>query len=86
MRRFSVPVTVTVSITMRAPRSRLARAFTYPSSILTSAPRALRPLMWRSTGRAPMAQPPGRDTSALPKRATMGPSTRIEARIFLTRS
>src|ERR671910_345671 len=29
------------------------------------------------TGRAPIAQPPGSDTSALPKRASSGPSTRI---------
>ncbi len=33
-----------------------------------------------------MAQPPGSDTSAWPKRATSGPSTRIEARIVRTRS
>src|SRR6185436_15448335 len=38
------------------------------------------------TGRAPMAQPPGNDTSALPKRASSGPSTRIEARIVRTSS
>ena len=39
-----------------------------------------------STGRVPMAQPPGSDTRASPKRATSGPSTRIEARIVFTRS
>ena len=39
-----------------------------------------------STGRAPMAQPPGSDTSASPKRATSGPSTRIAARMVLTSS
>ncbi len=33
-----------------------------------------------------MAQPPGNDTSALPKRATSGPSTRIDARIVFTSS
>src|SRR4051812_8501087 len=38
------------------------------------------------TGRAPMAQPPGNETSALPKRARSGPSTRIEARIVRTSS
>ena len=36
------------------------------------------------TGRAPMAHPPGSDTSAEPKRASSGPSTRIEARMVFT--
>src|SRR5690349_7170017 len=39
-----------------------------------------------STGREPIAQPPGNETSASPKRATSGPSTRIEARMVRTRS
>src|SRR5690554_2173371 len=39
-----------------------------------------------STGRAPMAQPPGSDTRASPQRATSGPSTRIDARMVLTSS
>ncbi len=39
-----------------------------------------------STGRSPIAQPPGSDTRASPPRATSGPSTRIEARIVLTSS
>ena len=41
---------------------------------------------WMLTGRAPIAQPPGSETSAWPKRATSGPSTRIEARMVLTSS
>ena len=47
---------------------------------------ARRPSMCRLTGREPMAQPPGSDTLASPKRATSGPSTRMEARMVLTRS
>ena len=39
-----------------------------------------------STGRAPMAQPPGSDTRASPQRASSGPSTSIEARMVLTSS
>ena len=39
-----------------------------------------------STGREPIAQPPGSDTVASPKRASSGPSTRIDARIVFTRS
>ena len=43
-------------------------------------------LRCRSTGRAPMAQPPGSETMAWPSRASIGPSTRIEARILRTMS
>ena len=39
-----------------------------------------------STGREPMAQPPGSDTMATPKRASSGPSTRMDARMVLTNS
>ena len=39
-----------------------------------------------STGREPIAQPPGSDTVASPKRASSGPSTRIDARIVFTSS
>src|ERR1700738_1199516 len=38
------------------------------------------------TGRAPIAQPPGSDTSARPNRATSGPSTRIAAPMVFTSS
>src|SRR5450830_894225 len=51
-----------------------------------SAPSASRPLMCWSTGREPMAQPPGSETLASPKRASIGPSTRIEARMVFTSS
>ena len=39
-----------------------------------------------STGREPIAQPPGSETVASPKRASSGPSARIDARIVFTRS
>ncbi|MNU90429.1 hypothetical protein D3C71_802970 [compost metagenome] len=39
-----------------------------------------------STGREPMAQPPGSDTVASPKRASSGPSASTEARMVLTNS
>jgi len=51
-----------------------------------SAPMACKPLMCRSTGREPMAQPPGRLTLASPKRASVGPNTRMEARMVFTMS
>ena len=56
------------------------------ASIAMSAPIAVSPLMCRSTGRSPMAQPPGSDTRASPKRAVSGPSARMEARIVFTSS
>src|SRR4029079_4681850 len=37
-----------------------------------------------STGRRPIAQPPGSDTRASPQRASNGPSARIDARIVFT--
>ena len=83
---FSVPVTVTMSNTKRPPLSRSARALMKPFSTVISAPSACRPLMCWSTGREPIAQPPGSDTSAAPWRASSGPSTRIEARMVLTSS
>ena len=52
----------------------------------TSAPIACRPATWILTGRAPIAQPPGSETSAAPKRATSGPSTSTAARMVFTRS
>ena len=54
--------------------------------MVISAPIASRPFKCWSTGREPMAQPPGRLTCASPKRARVGPSTRIEARMVFTNS
>src|SRR5678815_3000595 len=48
------------------------------------APIACRPLTCWSTGRCPMAQPPGSDTRAWPVRASSGPSTSTEARMVFT--
>ena len=50
------------------------------------APICSRPLRCRSTGRVPIAQPPGSETRASRTRASSGPSTRIEARILRTMS
>src|SRR5574343_1177501 len=83
---FSVAPTLTMSNTKRPPFRRSQRALTKPFSTVTSAPSACMPRMCRSTGREPMAQPPGSDTSAWPNLANSGPSTRIEARMVLTSS
>src|SRR5689334_8272162 len=50
------------------------------------APIASRPLTCWSTGRKPIAHPPGSDTRASPQRASSGPSARIDARIVFTSS
>ena len=84
--RFSVPVTVTTSNTKRVPMSRLARALMYPCSRSISAPIAVSPFTCWSTGRRPIAQPPGSETRASPQRASSGPSARIDARIVFTSS
>ena len=84
--RFSVPVTVTCCMTRWVPASRRAVAWMKPFSRCTSAPIRTSPSRCRLTGRDPIAQPPGRDTVARPKRVSRGPSTRIEARIVRTSS
>ncbi len=50
------------------------------------APIFSRPARCRSTGRAPIAQPPGVETRAWPKRASSGPSARNDARMVFTSS
>ena len=71
-----------------APLSPPAGAFatTSPFDRLMVAPRAARPLRCRSIGRGPIAQPPGMEIRACPRRASMGPSTQTPARIVRTRS
>ncbi len=86
---FSVPVTVTLLKWMSAARKRPslgARATTLPASSFTSAPNASNPARCKSIGRVPIAQPPGKETFALPKRASSGPSARTDARIVFTSS
>ena len=84
--KFSVPVTVTMSIKIRAPLSLVTLAWMSPPSMVMVAPIASKPLMCKSTGRAPIAQPPGNDTRARPKRVSKGPKARIEARMVFTSS
>ena len=58
----------------------------YPRSNLNSAPSLASAFRCRSTGLAPIAHPPGRDTDACLFLARSGPRTRMLALIFLTRS
>jgi hypothetical protein len=59
---------------------------TYPASMEISAPSFSSAIINRSTGRVPMAQPPGSDTFASRMRATSGAITQKLARIRDTRS
>ncbi len=87
IRIFSVAVTDCLSNTIIFPcigPSIIASTYPFLSSII--APSLFSPSRCKLIGLAPMAQPPGRDTLARPRRASRGPSTRTEARIVLTRS
>jgi len=87
--RLAVPSTVEPNGPPRkisAPLSRLAVATMSPLSSSISAPSARRPIRWRSTGRGPIAHPPGMATRARLRLASSGPSTQMLARIFRTRS
>src|SRR5262245_32681782 len=86
IRTFSVAPTLGKSRFTTAPRSPLVSPTRNPCSEENVAPIFSRPLMCRSIAREPMLQPPGIATLALPKRASSGPRTRIDARIRLTSS
>ena len=67
-----------------APRSSSACATTRPCSISVVAPSLRSPAWCMSSGREPIASPPGSGTTARRQRATSGPSTQTEARSFDT--
>ena len=82
---FSVAPTEAKGNLIFAPFKRpFTLAFIYPSFNLSFAPNFSNPNRWRSTGLAPIAHPPGKETLAFPSLAKSGPRTSIEARIFLT--
>ena len=82
-----VPLTVTFGNTMSVPFSPLgALANTSPPSIAIATPSRSSAISSRSTGRVPMAQPPGIETRASPKRAISGAITQKLARIRETSS
>ncbi len=80
MRMFSVAPTLGKSSQIWAPRSTSARATTRPCSISVVAPSLRRPAWCMSSGREPMASPPGSGTTARRHRASSGPSTHTDAR------
>ena len=86
--RFASPRSPPPRFLSPPPSPRLvALAITTPSGVTsTSAPRASNAARWRSTGRAPMAHPPGRGMRTLPRRPRMGPAAKKLARSFRTAS
>ena len=80
IRMFSVAPTLGKSSQICAPRSSSACATTRPCSISMVAPSLRSPAWCMSSGREPIASPPGSGTTARRHRATSGPSTHTEAR------
>src|SRR5215213_7490309 len=81
MSAFSVAVTEASSRWNSVPLSPSGARKRYVRSATTSAPSASSASRWESTRRRPMTSPPGSGTSALPKRASNGPASRIDARM-----
>ena len=78
---FTVAPTLGIRNSIRAPVSRFFRdcAMRQPCSVETRAPSARNAASCISVARVPRMQPPGRGTSARPKRASNGPVTSKEA-------
>ena len=80
IRMFSVAPTLGKSSPIEAPCRLLARPTTLPCSMFIVAPIARRPDWCMSSGREPIASPPGNATSARRQRPISGPSTQTDAR------
>src|SRR5882672_7875727 len=80
IRAFSVPVTLGSSRKMSAP-TRCFASTLYSSPTVTSAPSRSSARKWVSTRRRPITSPPGGGRLTRPKRASIGPAKRIDARM-----
>src|SRR6266576_746049 len=80
IRAFSVPVTLGSSRKISAPLRCLASTL-YSSPTVTSAPSCSSARKCVSTRRRPITSPPGGGRVTLPKRASIGPASRIDARM-----
>ena len=78
---FSVAPTLGMLRTISAPVRHGAVQSRLPPSSRMQAPRVRRADRCRSMGRAPMAQPPGYDSSAWPHRARMAPRNTTDERM-----
>ena len=78
---FSVPVTLASSRNTSAPTSAFAsKSYVAPTAI--SAPRRCSASRWVSIRRRPMTSPPGGGRRTRPNRASSGPASSTDARIF----
>ena len=59
-------------------------AWMYPWTLVISAPNISKPFKCKSTGREPIAHPPGNETTASSKLAIIGPITKNDALICFT--
>src|SRR5437763_1945431 len=80
MRAFSVAVTLGSSRKMSAPRSVFASSW-YVAPTVISAPSRSSARKWVSTPRRPITSPPGGGRFTRPNRASIGPASRMDARI-----
>ena len=77
---FSVAVTLGSSRKMSVPARRFA-SILYAVPTVTSAPNCSRARKWVSMRRRPITSPPGGGSVTLPNRASIGPASKIDARI-----
>ena len=85
--RFSVaPTLAKASVTVSPVMPAGVEACMLPCLTSNRTPSSSSPRMCMSILRAPMLQPPGMATTALPKREMSGPRTAVEARIWATSS
>src|SRR5437660_818725 len=80
MRAFSVAVTLGSSRKMSAPRSVFASSW-YVAPTVISVPNRSSARKWVSTRRRPITSPPGGGRFTRPNRASIGPASRMDARI-----
>ena len=86
VKMFSVAPTEGKSKRMVEPRSSEASATTAPCSMRVVAPSFSKPVWCISSGREPMASPPGSATLACPQREVSGPRTHTDALNWRTAS
>src|SRR6266566_2350216 len=80
MRAFSVAVTLGSSRKMSAPRSVFASSW-YVAPTVISVPNRSSARKWVSTRRRPITSPPGSGRFTRPNRPSIGPASRMDARI-----
>ena len=83
---FSEPVTLLVLNLYNPPVLDILFVSKYPLSIIVVYPSDSKALICSSIGLSPIAQPPGKEIRALPKRPRRAPQTNTDALIVFTNS